>query len=106
MEEGGIDDEDGGSKAAGGAQLRTKNEVPEEVIPKPDVTVTPDMKITPLGTVQHVVDTLILIKAFTSGEYQVLESGSVLCLENREVIGAVQDTIGKVEEPLYSVAFT
>ncbi|KAG9949542.1 NAF1-domain-containing protein, partial [Aureobasidium melanogenum] len=106
MEEGGIDDEDGGSKAAGGAQLRTKNEVPEEVIPKPDVTVTPDMKITPLGTVQHVVDTLILIKAFTSGEYQVLESGSVLCLENREVIGAVQDTIGRVEEPLYSVAFT
>ncbi|KAI4730452.1 NAF1-domain-containing protein [Aureobasidium sp. EXF-10728] len=106
MEEGGMDDEDGGSKAASGSHLRTKNEVPEEVIPKPDVIVTPDMKITPLGAVQHVVDTLILIKAFTSGEYQVLESGSVLCLENREVIGAVQDTIGKVEEPLYSVAFT
>jgi len=106
MEEGGMDDEEGGSKAANGSQLRTKNEVPEEIVPKPDVTVTPDMKITPLGAVQHVVDTLILIKAFTSGEYQVLESGSVLCLENREVIGAVQDTIGKVEEPLYSVAFT
>lgn len=106
MEEGGMDDEEGGSKAANGSQLRTKNEVPEEVVPKPDVTVTLDMKITPLGAVQHVVDTLILIKAFTSGEYQVLESGSVLCLENREVIGAVQDTIGKVEEPLYSVAFT
>ncbi|KAI4733120.1 NAF1-domain-containing protein [Aureobasidium sp. EXF-12298] len=106
MEEGGMDDEEGGSKAGNGSQLRTKNEVPEEVVPKPDVTVTPDMKITPLGAVQHVVDTLILIKAFTSGEYQVLESGSVLCLENREVIGAVQDTIGKVEEPLYSVAFT
>jgi H/ACA ribonucleoprotein complex non-core subunit NAF1 len=106
MEEGGMDDDEGGSKAASGSQLRTKNEVPEEIIPKPDVTVTPDMKITALGAVQHVVDTLILIKAFTSGEYQVLESGSVLCLENREVIGAVQDTIGKVEEPLYSVAFT
>jgi H/ACA ribonucleoprotein complex non-core subunit NAF1 len=106
MEEGGMDDEEGGSKAGNGSQLRTKNEVPEEIVPKPDVTVTPDMKITPLGAVQHVVDTLILIKAFTSGEYQVLESGSVLCLENREVIGAVQDTIGKVEEPLYSVAFT
>ena len=106
MEEGGMDDEEGGSKAANGSQLRTKNEVPEEIVPKPDVTVTPEMKITPLGAVQHVVDTLILIKAFTSGEYQVLESGSVLCLENREVIGAVQDTIGKVEEPLYSVAFT
>jgi H/ACA ribonucleoprotein complex non-core subunit NAF1 len=106
MEEGGLDDDEGGSKTASGSQLRTKNEVLEEIVPKPDVTVTPDMKITPLGAVQHVVDTLILIKAFTSGEYQVLESGSVLCLENREVIGAVQDTIGKVEEPLYSVAFT
>ncbi|KAI5211514.1 hypothetical protein AUEXF2481DRAFT_1334 [Aureobasidium subglaciale EXF-2481] len=106
MEEGGMDDEDGGNKAASASQLRTKNEKPEEVVPKPDVTVTPEMKITPLGAVQHVVDTLILIKAFTSGEYQVLESNSVLCLENREVIGVVQDTIGKVEEPLYSVAFT
>ncbi|KAG2168001.1 hypothetical protein JADG_007740 [Aureobasidium aubasidani] len=106
MDEGGADDEDGGNKAGGGGHLRTKNELPEEIVPKPDVTVTPDMKITPLGAVQHVVEHMILIKAFTSGEYQVLESGSVLCLENREVIGIVADLIGRVEEPLYSVAFT
>lgn len=106
MEEGAMDDDEGGNKASTQAQLRTKNEQPEEIIPKPDVTVTPDMKVTVLGAVQHIVDTLILIKAFTSGEYQVLESGSVLCLEDRQVIGAVQDTLGKVEEPLYSVAFT
>ncbi|CAD0040657.1 unnamed protein product [Aureobasidium pullulans] len=82
MDEGGADDEDGGNKAAGGGHLRTKNELPEEIVPKPDVT--------------HVVEHMILIKAFTSGEYQVLESGSVLCLENREVIGIVADLIGRI----------
>lgn len=105
-EEGGGEGEDGEPKAGGNSQPRTKNEQPEEVIPKPDVTVTSGMKITALGKVENVVDNYVLIKAFTSGEYQVLESGSVLCLENRSVVGAVLETIGRVQEPFYSVAFT
>ncbi|KAF1356283.1 Gar1/Naf1 RNA binding region-domain-containing protein, partial [Delphinella strobiligena] len=105
MEDAGEDD-DGGQKVTNNHQVRTKNEKPDDIIPKPDVTVTPDMKITPLGNVENVVDTMILVKANTSGEYQVLEAGSVLCLENREVIGAVAETLGRVQEPLYVIAFT
>lgn len=105
--DGGSDDEDGGNKAKGsGTQLRTKNEIPEEVIPKPDVTITPEMPIEELGTVEAVVENNLLIKAKTSGEYRVLESGSVLCLADRTVIGAVAETFGRVQEPLYSVRFT
>jgi H/ACA ribonucleoprotein complex non-core subunit NAF1 len=109
MEEGGgSDDEGGANKGArgSGAQLRTKNEIPEEVIPKPDVTVTPDMKIFELGAVEGVIESIALIKANTSGEYRVLESGSVLCLEDKSVIGAVAETIGRVEQPLYTIRFT
>ncbi len=106
MEEGDGDDGEGGGKGGSGGQLRTKNEVPEEVIPKPDVTITPEMKLEVLGEVEAVVENMVLIKAKTSGEYNVLESGSVLCLEDRSVIGAVADTIGRVEEPLYVVRFT
>lgn len=88
--DGGSDDEGGGKGAKGsGGQLRTKNEVLEEVIPKPDVTITPDMRIEELGEVEAVVENILLIKAKTSGEYRVLESGSVLCLVNRSVIGVV-----------------
>ena len=105
MEEGGGSDDESGKKGSGG-QLRTKNEVPEEVIPKPDVTITPEMKIEHLGDVQAIVENMVLIEAKTSGEYQVLESNSVLCLEDRSVIGVVAETLGRVEQPLYVVRFT
>ncbi|KAF2147214.1 uncharacterized protein K452DRAFT_217967, partial [Aplosporella prunicola CBS 121167] len=96
-------DEDGGKGS--GAPLRSANEQVEEKVEKPNVTVTPDMKITELGHIENVVDNLALIRAKTSGEYQVLESGSVLCLSDRSVVGAVAETLGRVQEPLYSVAF-
>ncbi len=70
------------------------------------MTVTEDMKITYLGDVERSVDNLVMIKGVTPGEYQVLEVGSVLCNENREVVGVVADTFGRVQEPLYSLAFT
>lgn len=103
----GDDDDDGEkSKSKGNYQPRTTNEKPEEVVPKPDVEVTLDMKITFLGAVERIVENLLLIKGATPGEYQVIESGSVLCTEDRKVIGAVAETFGRVQEPMYSVMFT
>lgn len=106
--DGASDDEEGGNKGGKGSSshLRTKNEIPEEVIPKPDVTITPDMPIEELGGIEAVVENTLLIKAKTSGEYRVLESGSVLCLGDRSVIGVVSETLGRVQQPLYSVRFT
>jgi H/ACA ribonucleoprotein complex non-core subunit NAF1 len=107
MEGDGGSDDEGGAKAKGsGGQLRTKNEVPEVVIPKPDITITPEMPIQEFGKVQTIVDNILLVKAYTSGEYRVLESGSVLCLEDRSVFGVVAETLGRVHQPLYSVLFT
>ncbi|KAL9612532.1 MAG: hypothetical protein Q9167_002871 [Letrouitia subvulpina] len=85
--------------------LRTKNEKPDEIIPKPEVIVTPDMEIQELGTVENIVEDNILIKAKISGEYEVLDLGSVLCLENRSVIGVVAETLGVVQQPYYTVRF-
>ena len=103
--DGDDDDGDKSKNKTGDHQPRTVNEIKEVAVPKPDVVLTEDMKITLLGTVDRTVDTLLLIKAFTPGEFQVLESGSVLCNEKREVIGAVAETLGRVQEPMYSVAF-
>ena len=105
--EGGSDDEGGkNGKGSGPGHMRTKNELPEEIIPKPDVVVTPEMRIQELGAVEHVVDNICLVKAFTPGEYQVLDTGSVLCTEGRAVIGAVAEVIGQVLQPMYTVYFT
>ncbi|KAF4551352.1 H/ACA ribonucleoprotein complex non-core subunit NAF1-like protein [Elsinoe fawcettii] len=98
----GEDDGDSGNKGG----LKTKNEKTEDIVPKPDFTLTADMRIIPLGIVEHIVETFAVIKAFTSGEYRVLEYGSALCLENRTIVGAVMETMGKVQEPRYTVAFT
>lgn len=108
QEDGGSDDEVGkrGVNAGGGGPLRTLNEKPDEEVQKPNVAITPDMKIEELGYVENLVENIVLIKAKTSGEYQVLETGSVLCLEDRTVIGVVAETLGRVQQPLYSVRFT
>ena len=98
--------EDGGTDNKGTDVPRTINEKPDEIVPKPEVTITEDMKLEELGRVEQLVENLALIKATISGEYQVLESGSVLCLENRTVIGAVAETLGRVQQPYYSVRFT
>ncbi|KKZ62820.1 hypothetical protein EMCG_02815 [[Emmonsia] crescens] len=101
--EGGSDDE-GDGKHKGG-QIRTANEKTEEIVPKPDITITPDMKVEVLGNVETIVENVVLIKANISGEYQVLESGSVLCLADLSVIGMVSETLGRVEQPFYTVRF-
>lgn len=101
-------DDEGTSRPArgnAGAGLRTTNEKTDEILPKPDVTVTENMLIELLGTVEATIETTVLVKAATSGSYQVLESGSVLCLADRSVIGAVHETLGRVEQPLYTVRF-
>ena len=106
--------EDGGSdgdgKGKGGTVIaevpRTTNEKPDEFVKKPNVIVTEDMKIEELGLVENTVENLALIKANTSGEYQVLESGSLLCLQDRSVIGVISETLGRVQQPYYSVRFT
>ncbi|KAF2760101.1 NAF1-domain-containing protein, partial [Pseudovirgaria hyperparasitica] len=96
--------EDGDAKQTAIAP-KTANEIPDEQFTKPDVTITQDMQITELGKVRHVVGNLILVAGFTSGEYQVLESGSILCSQDRTLIGAVNEPIGPVQGPLYSVGF-
>ncbi|KAF2878146.1 Gar1/Naf1 RNA binding region-domain-containing protein [Massariosphaeria phaeospora] len=87
------------------AKVRTLNEVVEEY-KKPDITVTDETRITELGHVESIVDNLVLIKAKVSGDYQVLESESALCLGNRTVIGQVSETIGRVQEPRYTLGFS
>ncbi|KAL8866309.1 MAG: hypothetical protein Q9174_006378, partial [Haloplaca sp. 1 TL-2023] len=105
QEDGGSDDEGKAGKTTSGP-LRTLNEKPDEVVPKPQIEVTPAMAISDLGSVEHVVENSILIRAKTSGESRALEGGSLLCLGDRSVIGVVAEILGQVQQPYYSVRFT
>ncbi|EGD86879.1 hypothetical protein H112_05390 [Trichophyton rubrum D6] len=103
--EGGSDDEGGDSGRAVITEVRTANEKPDEIVPLPDITITPEMKVEMLGNVESIVDNVVLVRANISGEYQVLETGSVLCSVNLKVIGVVSETLGRVQQPLYTVRF-
>lgn len=98
-------DDEGDAKGKSGAIIRSTNEVAEDVLPIPDVKITPEMNIVYLGKVQTVIDNAVLIEANTSGEYQVLESGSMLCSAERQVLGVVTETLGRVENPFYTVMY-
>ncbi|KAL7276781.1 hypothetical protein RUND412_000205 [Rhizina undulata] len=106
MAEDAGDGDDGAPKPLQGP-LRTRNELPEETtsVEIPDVTITPEMKLVPLGTISSVVGTMVLIKAAISGDYQVLNEGSLICTEDRKILGTVADTFGRVEEPLYTMRY-
>ena len=85
-------------------QPRTQNEqVPS--FEKPDVNIRPDTKITLLGKIDSIVENNALIIANESGREKVMEVESVLCNDQRQVIGVIHDAIGKIEQPHYVVGF-
>lgn len=106
--DGGSDDEMDGTRAAKqAAGVRTKNELPDEPEPAPQVNLSPEDIIAPLGVVQHIVEgTQAVIEALQVGAaVTVLDRGSVLCKEDRHVLGVIHDTIATVHKPMYILRF-
>ncbi|KAF3924571.1 hypothetical protein ABW20_dc0102045 [Dactylellina cionopaga] len=105
-EDGGSDDEGGsGFKKGMSGPYKTKNEVTETplVSTRPNIVIGPSTPIVFLGLIDSIVNDLILVKATVSGEYQVLNEQSLLCFEDRSMLGPVQETFGRVEQPFYTV---
>ncbi|ROW09747.1 hypothetical protein VMCG_02375 [Cytospora schulzeri] len=106
--DGGSDDDMDGARAAKqAASVRTKNELPDEPEPKPAITISPEDTIAPLGIVQHVVEgTQVVIEALRDGNSSnILDRGTVLCKEDRSVLGVIHDTIATVHRPMYILKF-
>lgn len=106
--DGGSDDEMDGTRAAKqAAGVRTKNELPDEPEPTPQISLRPEDIIAPLGVVQHIVEgTQAVIEALQVGAaVTVLDRGSVLCKEDRHVLGVIHDTIATVHKPMYILRF-
>lgn len=102
--DGGSDEEIDGARAAKqAAGVRTKNEQLDEPEPKPEITITAEDVVLPLGIVQHIVEgTLVVIEALRDGNaVTILDRGTVLCKEDRTVLGVIHDTIATVHKPMY-----
>ena len=97
------DDEDDGSNGP----LRTKNEVVDAPAPElpGDFTLTPEMAIEYVGELSRVVEKSAIVQAAVSGEFRILQENSILCFEDRTILGVLYDTFGRIQLPFYTVKF-
>ena len=86
--------------------VRSKNEISDDVLPRPDVTIRPETKIERLGDIEFIVEKTAVINSCWKDTERIIDRGSVLCKEDRTVIGALTDVLGNVKDPKYTVRFT
>ncbi|GAA6052716.1 hypothetical protein JCM3770_007189 [Rhodotorula araucariae] len=99
------DDEDAGVASSKTAP-KTEHEVVEpDVAPPPVEKLDEDAQLAKFGKVESVIETVVVVKADTGGDWRVLDEGTVVCWEDRTVIGTIFETFGSVQQPFYSIRF-
>ena len=93
---------EGGDEEGGGGEARGEPEVPG--VDAVDAAVVAVAELSLAGTVMSVVEGTVVV-AGTEGR-AAFDNGSVLCLEDRTVLGRVTDVFGPIESPFYSVQGT
>lgn len=104
----GVDElaEDDDEADAGTGPIVSKNEVTEvaPTLPK-DYQVPENAPLEYVGVITSLVEQSIIIRASTSGEFRVLKEKSVLCLEDRQVLGPLFEVFGRLQAPSYRVKY-
>lgn len=114
--DGDEDDEGGGSGKKGAKETgpTTQHEQPRPPVIRIEKVVTLDMKITEFGVLEHIIEQPLgnglvsldlSIKSVRSDAERVLDIGSLVCLEDRRMVGAISETFGPVKSPFYMVPF-
>lgn len=98
----GIEEEDSVS-----GPIRSKNEADEAAYTLPeDYQVPEDAALEFVGEITGFVEKSAIIKANTSGEFRILKDKSVLCFEDRSLLGPLFETFGRLQSPNYRVKFS
>ncbi|KAG8791053.1 hypothetical protein FRC16_000616 [Serendipita sp. 398] len=103
-EEAGVDSsDDEGPKARG---LTTVHEITAPQIVMPSIKEVPhEEPITLIGEIKSVIDNVVVVKSKEHGMQRVLDTDSLLVLEDRRVLGFVFETFGPLKNPFYSIRF-
>ncbi|GAC75140.1 uncharacterized conserved protein [Moesziomyces antarcticus T-34] len=126
------DDEEGGGPGGSSAPA-TKNEILAPEVEQPAVRMlsgTDKATLRKLGKVHSIVDSVVVVEQDVQqnsksdpanshpapvdstgrqgereGEYSVLDTGSLLCFDDGQVLGLVFETFGSIHNPMYSIRF-
>lgn len=100
-------DDDGEDGGGGGGDVHGRGAAAElfGAIPLPalDVEVLPEDVLTPAGAVLSVIEDTIVVRAV--GGSRALNEGTALVLEDRALLGAVEEIFGPVSAPLYALRY-
>lgn len=84
----------------------SKNELVEEAYTLPnDYKVPENAPLEYVGDIIGLVEQSAIIKANTTGEFRVLKDKSVLCFEDKLVLGPLFEVFGRLQAPVYRVKF-
>ncbi|BGP14450.1 hypothetical protein JCM10213v2_002399 [Rhodosporidiobolus nylandii] len=101
-----IDDDEDGVGGTGGAAPKTEHELAEPEIALPQLQKLDEaQEIVRFGRVESVIENVVVLKADTAGDWRVLDEGTIVCWEDKVVIGAIFETFGSVQQPFYSLRF-
>ncbi|KAK9454858.1 Gar1/Naf1 RNA binding region-domain-containing protein [Dipodascopsis uninucleata] len=100
-----VDDEDDEDVDIDSGIIKSKNEILDPAVKPIDIEIDSSEPIERLGRIEKIVGKNVIVTAYISGEYQVLDQDSILVFENREPFGRVMETLGPVQGPLYAVKF-
>ncbi|BGO98094.1 hypothetical protein NBRC10513v2_002094 [Rhodotorula toruloides] len=100
-----IDDDESGIVSSKTAP-KTEHEVVEPDVAPPAVQkLDENAEIAKFGKVESVIENVVVVKAETGGDWRVLDEGTVVCWEDKTVIGTIFETFGSVQQPFYSIRF-
>lgn len=94
----GSDSDDSESGIGGGSRVapKTEHEMEEPEVQLPEVMkIDEGAEIAKFGKVESVIETVVVVKADTAGDWRVLDEGTVVCWEDRTVIGTVRLPLSK-----------
>lgn len=92
------------------ARFASKHEILDPTIPKLQIDSLPsEESVRPFGTIESVINNVVVIRAALRGEVgedmagQVLDEGSIVCLPDKRILGPIFETFGAITSPLYSI---
>ena len=103
LDESDLDIDDGQPLIVNDDGFKTKNEMKPTITPLPFEYFDKNTQLINIGYVNSIVDNVVVIQSVLSGDFQTIDYGTLLCLEDGKLLGEIYETFGTITSPLHSI---